>query len=260
MLLPAIGMVRDRGAATACLAKLRSQGAAAHAFAEDHAGRLQIGGRIFTSDLNDPSRLTNLRWYTETTEFARVERPVPMPAALLPYLGGELQTTNRAVLASQLQDATRMSPFACSGDPNVGLARTLANRTLGWSAPLARTSYGFNDAVLGANPQEGPRAFGWLRLVTRPATTMLFADAEPREPEPGFTPFWVAYFNQSETTTLLDCYRGDRAGSPSTFPVERHAGALNILFVDGHVRGAAIDADHELASIGISGGVIDGTR
>lgn len=260
LLLPALGFARARASLTRCLVGVGEQARVGIMFSDEHAGRLQIAGRIFTSDLDRPDELRDLETYTESGEFETTVRPLPVQAALAPYLGGRIRSASRVLLEKDLQDEVRMERFVCPSDTEVGLGRVLANQTLSWSAPMARSSYGFNDAVLGIHPSSGPRAYGYLRLVTRPAETLLFADAEPRAPEHGFTPHWLTYFNQSDTTTLADCLDGTDGGSPSVFPRDRHGDRLNVSFVDGHARSVSIGLREDLESVGIARGVLDAAR
>ncbi|MEL6795411.1 MAG: type II secretion system protein [Planctomycetota bacterium] len=257
VLLPALGQGVGRARQIKCMSQCRSMTLAALDSARSSDDRLPIAGRIFVSQLETEHELAGLATYEERGVFGSKRRPLPLPAVLAEFLGAPVRTGSREVLDSDLNDAERMTAFACPSDRETRPGRLLANQTLSWSAPMARMSYGFNDAVTGAHPASGPRAYGYTRKVTFPAETMLFADAQPRSGDAGLTPDWLSYFNESDDTTLLDCRERTGGGSPSVFAQSRHlGGTMSVGFLDGHVSSVRIRKDRELDDIFVSVGVL----
>jgi len=255
ILVPAVGASVGRARLLGCLTTSRSLTSAAKAFALDHNERVPIGGRIFISELDTPHEMADLETYTETGLLGETERPLPFTAALAPYLGIEVRAASRALLAADLNDEARLEPILCPAERDHRPGRMIANRTLSWTAPMGLSGYGFNDAVVGVHPASGPRAYGYLTKVGFPSTTLLYADARPRDGDDGLTPHWLSFFNESDDTTLLDCLERTDGGSPSVFDRERHDGSMNATFVDGSGRSVRMDDRARLDAIGISVGV-----
>jgi len=256
VLIAALGASTVRARTVACLTKNRSLVAAATSFAFDHNERVQIGGRIFVSELDTPESMPDLETYTEFGALGDKIRPLPFTAALAPYLQMTVRSDSRDQLAADLVSVDRLEPVLCPADQERAAGRMIANRSLSWSAPMGVSSYGFNDAVMGVHPASGPRAYGYLSKVTLPSKTMLFGDAQPRNGDDGLTPHWLSYFNESDDTTLLDCLRRTDGGSPSVFPRERHGGAMTVTFADGSGRVVKLSSDEQLEAVGISVGVL----
>ena len=240
LLLPTLHRVRAAALSIACQSNLRQIHQASIAFSIEHHGYVQIAGRMndildVTPDLlDDPSERRYL-WYDD----AGLRRPAPMQAALSKYLGNKNVRTDSAdhLLADVDQGIVRRI-FTCPAqlDPLPGIMIAGA----GWTAPLIRSSYGYNEGLMGLNYGTPRRLAGNLARVGHASETVFLTDAVPRG---GDDPFIAWYPSNTGRCTLADCHvHFNGAGLPDQFDPLRHPGfRMNVVFCDGHVDSLVIN-------------------
>jgi prepilin-type processing-associated H-X9-DG protein len=157
---------------------------------------------------------------------------------------------SRANLQADLQNPARMQIWRCPAQKEVQICR-LWEDFLYFAPPDGITSYAYNENVLGYRAlPEKDRLFGYWLKVVRPSEVMLFADGNRRTE---WDARHITLYGGLPDQTLRDCWLFADAGTPSVFPLERHGGLMNVVFVDGHA--ATVRIPHETDKIGVSKGI-----
>jgi len=149
LLLPALSGARRQAQQVACMSNLRQIGYAGVMFANEHRQHIPLAGYLWTSGgatpkgLNDTSQI-----YYAYYQDAGQPRPMPVQAALAPYLG---QSNVRTDTAAHLQFDCSSGPvrrvFTCPSDEQI--TQGLMIESNGWQGPLMWTSYAYNEAAMG---------------------------------------------------------------------------------------------------------------
>lgn len=245
ILLPALGKARMTAKQVVCATNNRQVGVAASQHLIEHRQKYPLAGSI--NDYNFSGTVTS---YLQQWRDGGTDYPLPIYAALGRYMNVKARTSSRAALEADVQDAENMAVYACPAQAEVSVGLTLGGN--GWSAPFERTSYGFNEAVFGS--ESGTlRVRGEASRIKIPSSTMLFADSKPREDD-GSGVFWVAYFNKSTDTTMLNVWQNVLAGQSNQIDEERHDGKMSVTFADGHAAVIQI-SPNDLDSVYLSRGL-----
>ncbi|QNN21357.1 prepilin-type N-terminal cleavage/methylation domain-containing protein [Planctomycetales bacterium ZRK34] len=245
ILLPALGKARMTAKLIACAAHNREIGMASNLHLIEHRQRYPLAGQI--SDYSIKGSATR---YLRQWDDAGGRYPLALYAALGQYMNITIRTDSRANMQTDVQDAERMAVYACPAQAEVATGLTLASS--GWHAPFERTSYGFNEAVFGSEAGQ-LRVRGEASRIKLPSSTMLFADSKPRDDD-GSGVNWVAYFNKSDDTTMLNVWQNVLAGQANQIDEERHDGMMSVTYADGHAAGIRITPT-ELDSVYLSKGL-----
>ena len=231
ILLPALGTARANAKQIACLSQLRQIGVALLLDAHDHKGYAQTAGYIHTAAVTpaamDDPYLTRYGWYQDT-----VLRPMPLAAALAPYVGQKVRSDSVADVTADIDTGMIRRIFTCPTDEFV--RKALSAKGPGWTSPTMWTSYGINEAVFGFGPIGTTKAIearGQLSHLHQPARTFVLCDAIPRNGTGGYLSF---YANVIGGTMEDAFYNLNTCGDKSQFDPNRHRNKINVLYADGH--------------------------
>jgi prepilin-type processing-associated H-X9-DG protein len=243
ILLPALSRARSAALEVKCLANLKSLGQAAMLHAHDHRGFFPVAGAIWApatsatpAGLQD-SKQQHYVYFTDGS----TQRPMPLAGALAAYLGQEVHTDSSAHLAQDMATGVVAKMFLCPADgeghPGITIAAAVGG---GWSGPISRYSYAFNEPALGwSSPGSGSgspinRARGNLSSIRHASETLFLCDGLPRTE---FADDMMDFYDHRENVTLGDVSFGNEpAGTPSIFDKKRHRGRINVGFMDGHAQ------------------------
>lgn len=244
ILLPSLAKSRRAAKFVQCASNLHQIGLAAQMHAADYRGFVPPAGVVYPSD---PSVLTRFACYNDGAGL----RLAPWPAALGRYLGMRVTIDTSASLAKQMQDPDKMKVFACPSQDTVPLTNCVYTAA-GGSGPMVRSSYGYNEQILGCrdtstDAAEQRRCMGRIAKIRRSSEVVLYLDALPKGGDTGY-PAVYQYWGSGAAGTcpfpsqyigtlaesLLDTYYNSR---PTVFDKLRHEKRLNVAFVDGHVAG-----------------------
>ncbi len=251
ILLPALGAARDAARSVQCLSNVRQLATGAVTFASE---RDQIVQPV--SDTDWARQSANSALFAYRVGGQDRGKLQDWASALLPYMGG-----------SRVQDFSeapedQSDVFVCPTDPSMERANPgyeIWNNVNVATKPYQRISYGTNADIAclvidGATrfdksqplaPANGPAMNAELDQVQRPAETLFYGDCGTRGETldesrgPGANPidrFDVTYY----TTNGMGDGRGSLLDSweavwlKGKIPVDRHRGAVNLAFVDGH--------------------------
>lgn len=284
ILLPALSKARQQAYIVKCGSNLRQITNACLMRANESGGFLPLAGEIvipqnatgpdgMARGLNDPYRKRYT--YAKAPGTRGGEMPVPLPAAIAPYLGFKnLPYNNWDQLDQALNERTNvwqlfMCPstdswqyrrrFTSAADTTpVNQGTMMAIKTpYYWSKASAawstNTDYGINEGVFGYNWAKGfneRRLGGQITRVKNPANVMLFSDAKRRFNrayqfmEDGWICWSPDYSIDGGPTPLSEALKP--AGQAkvldrSMFDYTRHRKKMNVAFADGHVELVAIE-------------------
>jgi prepilin-type N-terminal cleavage/methylation domain-containing protein/prepilin-type processing-associated H-X9-DG protein len=263
ILLPALSAARQAAKSIKCESNLRQIGQALLMHANDHRQFMPVAGEMSPAlasapgntlddtpaGCDDPSMVRYDYLLDGTTH-----RPMPLPAALAPYLGTQAMpatnsttTVEAAISVGPLQDI-----FTCPSDEPILLhngGHSLADwircvpTAGGGSSVSGYSSYIFNSEVFSICPgfagnpggvSGHSRAAGFVpSMGGDPTNVSLFCDGDGGR--------LFEYYATSTPATLADAYNGTAGGcGPTVFDLLRHRGKLNVLMLDGHVQGVTI--------------------
>jgi prepilin-type processing-associated H-X9-DG protein/prepilin-type N-terminal cleavage/methylation domain-containing protein len=269
LLMPALAEAREAANRAKCLATLRGMAQAAHMHATEHGGYMPAAGYqgpralgvlATSAGLLDSSRRKYSYWYDHGNE---VWRPLPLPAALGPYMGlkgAAGVATDAQGYNGPLSTQAFYRPFACPSQPYEEIRHSQTLRDEGGTyGSVVWMGYVFNGGVLARLVAPwGETPAGNVARVRRPTQVFLFADGVSNSAW-GFTLFPPV----SADETLA--YHG--VGSSPHFDYHRHRGRLNVVFVDGHAETLLMpDPRHgtndprnagDLRRVGVTSGVFD---
>jgi prepilin-type processing-associated H-X9-DG protein/prepilin-type N-terminal cleavage/methylation domain-containing protein len=250
ILLPALKRARQAADLAACLSNLRQIGAASSNFAIEHQGYYPIAGTLHNgiavwgplyssctpAGLND----SGMRRHAYGLDNNGVLRPLPYPAAVAPYMGvRDLQIDQYATMYTQLDrpDGVRRF-FTCPAES----AERLRGRVIfadDWFTPGNYLDYAFNESFLGFPTQMTPYLHGQVSKARGGSRLIHMTDNLP-----GCTLWWTFWYGPvslGDAFTGLNWQASD--GQYANFPLKRHNGKMNILFVDGHAETLPITHD-----------------
>lgn len=275
ILLPAVVRSQQQAARVACLTRLQQIGHAEQQFAAEHLNHLPTGGWNYADKWPDsqtngqssnsahsatPQGLhdtaeKNFVYYTDNG----LNRPLPITAALAPYLGVKVNLGSREGLITSLNGDAMKAIFRC---PALSAKQDLSGITQrddadGWMAPPEFSAYVFNEAALGMrSPQDSlgniPPMANLARM--RSSSTVMFAmDGRPRNQD---TDNWLMVFDKTPIDTLYDFQQNTLEGGwgKQSFDHERHQGTMNVLFLDGHAENIHMTPG-DLKTVGVSKGL-----
>ena len=241
ILMPALNRAREQSNLVKCMSNLRQVGNAMMMHATEHQNYVPLGGLLFTS--GTPAGLgDNARRKYSYYQDGGTLRPLPIPAALGPYLGQTLRTDTVANLQADMDAGPVRDVFTCPTQAREGIMRgNMLRDTAGWSSPPIWSSYVFNEEPIGYWDDTASgykRGRGNLNRIRAASELMFIADGKPR----GFDG-WLVMFSHGVGTTLEDVWRGSQAANPSigagersAFDLPRHKNRMNVLFMDGHAQ------------------------
>jgi type II secretory pathway pseudopilin PulG len=258
ILMPALTLARERANQVKCFATLRSIGQAAQSHMIDHDSYMPTcgwqwnpqGGVVNPVGLGDGNK-KRYDYYKDDDEL----RPLPITAALAPYLGVTIRTDSRQNLESDLgrEDVRRL--FRCPSQTQV-LSGWTQRDSGGWRSPDEVSSYVFNEAVLGRrdrNPDVSPFPSGLISKMRRSSEVFLAADGRTRDPQ--FDRCFLV-FDYGRNDTLADFETNIQNGPLGKELIDhfRHRRRVNVVFLDDHVETFATDLAG-LRGIGVSRGM-----
>jgi prepilin-type N-terminal cleavage/methylation domain-containing protein/prepilin-type processing-associated H-X9-DG protein len=212
-----------------------------------------------------------------------IRRPMPFFATIAEYAGVDFDRSSLQAMRTQLGFPGEDSPAAsgyfkfvrCPDDRTFDhndlnhVGNSLLPNDLSWtvSGGLGElSSYMLNEWALGESPSESTRLLGRLYRAQNPSMIAYVADGEPRVFEPPQGINYLLFFDEETQPgyTLNDYNAMYRSYAPAEqfsngffyqfgFPVDystgnvrgpaRHGRAINITFLDGHVRTVPLNED-----------------
>lgn len=258
ILMPTLGLLRERGNQIKCMAALRSIGQAALMHCNEHDQYLPCagwqwspeGGVVNPQGMGD-SQARRYDYYTEDDE----RRPLPVTAALARYMNVLVSTDSRQALEKDLEGEAIQRLFRCPSQ-QIPLSGWTQRDSEGWQSPDEVSSYVFNEAILGRRDHDSitrPFPGGHITAI-RSASEVFFAmDGRTRDPVTDRC-FLVFDFGPSDTVKDWDANVLTSPQGKELIDYWRHGRRINVLFVDGHVRTFSTDPG-DLDQIGVSKGV-----
>jgi prepilin-type N-terminal cleavage/methylation domain-containing protein/prepilin-type processing-associated H-X9-DG protein len=249
ILLPALNRARGQAKQIQCLSNLRQIATAMAMHANEHRNHYPLAGQTYANKFGTPSDATpsqlgdpGQRNYSYMMAAGKI-RVAPLPVAIAPYLGQQIRTDSEANAVFDYEHGPILRIFTCPANIDemqggtTQMAYFISSYKV-WSFPLIPSSYAFNEAILGW--ADGPggtnshsRERGNLARMPHPADLVLMADGSTRGPDN-----WIVYNDETNRgETLLDFYNGNTNEpklDPMLFDKNRHYGAMNIVFCDGH--------------------------
>ncbi len=267
ILLPALGAAREAGKSTKCMTQIRHTLQSTIGYAGERAGQAPIAGQMWLMTESKMAREHKDfpgRWDTLTFWYnKRFKKHFPMPffLTLADYDGLRWETDSRESMMNAAgtgaEDASSgfLSFYRCPSDPtfdkgiqdHVGVSLLAGQSTQNWaSMPTVipeMSSYMFNEYVLGQSNKsiKHNRALeGKIDREQFPADTFLLSDGEPRQAWGDH--FLTVWHDPNRRTWSMWNYHEamkshaeprDRANQ---FDYNRHGEAMNVGFLDGHVK------------------------
>ena len=254
LLLPALSGFRQRAREVHCQATLRNIGFAGQLHANDHRGRLPLGGWQFNpvGGVVNPAGVGDAdeKYYMYYTD-AGIRRPVPITASLASVLGVKFRLDSRANLEADLQRDGVRNLFRCWSQEPQGHAGSMGDG-MGWGPPSEWSSYIFNEALLARRNQPWEFPQGHMSKIRRPGAVMFAMDANPRD--------FLMVFDMTRNYTMWDFHNlvSDQPKQYGPEPIDfvRHRYRGNVLFCDWHVESLPL-TENGLKAIGVSNGIYD---
>jgi len=282
ILLPALSAARQAAKSIQCESNLRQIGQALLMHANEHHQYMPLAGQQSPAVASAPGNTLDdtpagcddptMVKYDYLLDGA-VHRPMPLPAALAPYLGSQAMPVTNSTTA--IEAAIGVGPlqdiFTCPSDEILPLHNGghLADwircvpTSGGGSSVTGYSSYIPNSEVFGICPGFAgnpgyivghSRAGGFIpSMGGDPTNIFLLCD--------GITGQVFQVYACDTPATLADAYNGVSASGPTVFDLPRHRGKVNVLMLDGHVQnvtmlntggtttGTGIVASGDMASI-----------
>jgi prepilin-type processing-associated H-X9-DG protein len=280
ILLPAIGGARRQARLVECGSNLRTLMQACQMHAQEHSGYLPLAGAIvmpptasvmngeYASALSD-GRRKRYSYAKLASGFGNKFTPMPLPAALAPYLGVTLRTDDFYEMDQELNESEGVwRRFMCpdtdawwrprmkedTSDTNLIAQGMMMIPYAGptWLSWWAHNSdYGFNEGIFGFHydPRYARnRLAGNLARIRRPSEVAVFTDAIPRKTLVVGSPCgWICWTPSPDgpgQATLGDAMAGNgRVEAGDMFDPKRHGKRMNIAFADGHVETVGLAKD-----------------
>ena len=258
LLLPALARARESARSIKCQANLRTIGQALIMHANEHRQYMGLNGAQYggttgyapddASDIADASHVK----YDYFTDSSNGLRPMPLTAALAPYLGAPTPREDDSTdLEQDMSVGVTQATFTCPSDPIPDNQTTTSLK--GWGRLIndnnatswitGYSSYFTNSEAFGFCP-ERPLHFGafarrrFYSLNGQQSDTSHAALGRlvPQLGGTGTFEFWSHY----SPSTLADVYNSNGGSGPGGFDLLRHNGKTNVLFLDGHVENLTI--------------------
>ena len=265
ILLPTLSRVRGAARSTACMAHQREIAAAMLLHAVEHDGYMPLAGIVVPDDVPEgttadlPAAVSDARRerYDYVTlglsSFPSALGIAPLPAALLPQLGGTPASSGVDLLAWNAHAGNLASVFTCPDEARVDASTTFATVVIDFGGTRHRTDwpipfhYAVNGQSLGYdNGDRFEKLRGQLTRVGDTSLSFLTADVDLSSGTGLLA--WQVFRTDSDPATL-----GDRLNAPARFddsPLPatlRHSGRINVAFADGRVE--AVDGVDGLTQV-----------
>jgi prepilin-type processing-associated H-X9-DG protein len=243
MLLPAVTKARQASYRSACQSNLRQIYIAALNCAHEHSGYFPVAGLTNNVDVfltPDVLKDTDRKRYTYYEDNG--PKPVPLPAALAPYMGYKIRLDSRDNLQADLDNPLGVRKiFSCPSQSDFTPGIIIGGGVPRWLGPSFLGSYAYNEGFLDCEAEPTRRLRGQISKVKRSSETVFLGDALPRITETDM-PF-IAWFPAAEgTISLADCFSEENgSGLRSEFDLLRHQKRMNIVFCDGHCETIVIE-------------------
>jgi prepilin-type processing-associated H-X9-DG protein/prepilin-type N-terminal cleavage/methylation domain-containing protein len=242
LLMPALSFAREQANRVKCLSNLRQIGQAALQHANEHRQHIQIAGNLAVAGSATPENLGDAAMVKYSYyQDGPVMRPLPLPAALAPYVGQKVRTDDRLVMSADMDSGPIAEVFTCPSQGRENIEPGwMVNDGL-WVAPPVRSSYIVNEETLGyLQAPQHHRAQGNLARIDGASEVMMMADGKPR-PAPAISK-WLGIHAFWTQMTLSDLSDPGLAQAVYNLDLPRHRDRMNVLFVDGHTEtvGASI--------------------
>ena len=258
ILMPALAMARERANQIKCCAQLRSIGQAAQSHMAEHDSYMPtcgwqwnpLGGIVNPTGLGDANK-KRYDYYKDDDQL----RPMPITAALAPYLGVNPRTDSRQNLEADLQREDLRRLFRCPSQTQE-LSGWTQRDSGGWRSPDEVSSYVFNEAVLGRrdrNPDVSPFPSGLVTRVRQSSAVFLAADGRTRDPQFDRC-FLVFDFGPQDTLADFDSKIQTSGLGKELIDHFRHRRKINVVFLDDHVETLPTDLAG-LRGAGVSKGI-----
>ena len=223
ILMPALEKARIRTQIAVCKSNLKQVGILSYLHLDTYERFPLAGAHVDTScDKEDLNTVQTGDGYA-----------APWIAALTEYSSaGDIRMDTLSNMKADILDEESMSVFLCPLDVEKENGDIFIDTTWQWTS--ARTSYGFNEAVLGAPYGTTPfqRLHGLPGSISDTSKTFLFAEGGARTI---WNPF-LGFHDNAYDRTLADAYNNNGAGHSSVFRPNRHLNIQTIVFADGSVR------------------------
>jgi prepilin-type processing-associated H-X9-DG protein/prepilin-type N-terminal cleavage/methylation domain-containing protein len=246
ILLPAVTKARNASYRSACQSNLHQIYSAALNCSLDHAGYFPMAGMTNGIDVVTvtPEALKDADRKRYTYYEDDGPKPVPLPAALAPYLGQKVRLDSRDNLQADLDNPRGVRKiFTCPAQSDFTPGVIVAGGGPRWIGPTFLGSYGYNEGFLDCEAEPTRRLRGQINKVKRSSETMFMCDALPRITSADMA--FIAFFPGGDgTITLADCFNEENgSGMRSQFDLQRHQKRINVTFCDGHCESLMIETN-----------------
>jgi prepilin-type processing-associated H-X9-DG protein len=248
ILMPVLNKARQASQLLVCKSNLHQLYQAGLMFASDHHGFMQFAGKAngapsaAPADIGDPQEI-HYAFYDDTAG----RRPVPLPAALAPYMGSKIRTDSAADIETDFESPNCLARrvFTCPAQIGMTPGQTVSDEA-GWYAPKLSISYAYNEGVLGFENNSDHRLRGQFSKAVPSSEVFFMTDAVPRSEENSSE--YIAWFpSDSGRATLGDIYSNSDGGTTEVMDTQfdhlRHHGKMNVVYFDGHVDTLEIITD-----------------
>lgn len=240
ILTPVLTKARQSSQLLVCKSNMRQIYNASLMFAAEHHGFMQLAGKAngadsgAPADIGDPQE-THYAFYDDSVG----RRPIPIAAALAPYLGSKIRADSAADILTDFESPSCLARrvFTCPAQINMWPGATISDAT-GWFGPKLPISYAFNEGVLGYMQDSDHRLRGQFSKAIPSAEVFFMTDALPRTGENAFD-YLLWFPSDSGRSTLGDVYSNADGGNTEVMDTQfdevRHQGKINVIYFDGHV-------------------------
>jgi prepilin-type processing-associated H-X9-DG protein/prepilin-type N-terminal cleavage/methylation domain-containing protein len=239
ILMPSLSRAREQANLVKCMSNLRQVGTAMMMHATEHRNYVPLGGLMYATPTPAGLGDAAMKKYSYYSDGGTL-RPMPIPAALAPYLGQTLRSDTVANLQADMDSGPVRDVFTCPTQGREGINRGSMLSDGSWTAPLIWSSYVFNEEPIGFWDDASTgykRGRGNLNRIRGASEVMFIGDGKPRGVDG-----WLVMFSHGVGTVLEDVWRGSQlntgigAGDRTAFDLPRHKNRMNVLFMDGHAE------------------------